>query len=483
MSTKKQSINPLKKQIKTGQKLIYITAADYLYSIATHMSEFLSYKNLQAYFTDDPITNYTSYLNLQLPNYNYPINDDFRNILNILCDVAIHNISDFNSTIIDKLHLACTSFIKKYSIKEYHCFCRSLCNIPTLPNILIPIYLILDFSYNPLDICLGYSFNFEIMCSHNPFIIHNINIPIPLAFFTSIDNIDLSCTSLQYTQHPVLKLANNYIDQLAHNKLYNLITLSSTHPILLAISKIMYFNSLFNKYNIYPTNDPTQLLSPNNYAIIAQIDKSISNFKCILQTFLFELDTMILTHRKFLFNDCCFNKSFNLTKMFHLQDPTICNYLINNIRIKEFQLPTLDNTQHIINIAYDFNYQTRTIPLLINNISAFIHAYNFLDLLVVFYILFQYEVLNEVQIKNQDPAFYAALYAFNIFDFDNTSSKRYKKTSKPYKQSKETFIKAYVRKLPKGQVASETAVNLAKQHLIDLGDDYTMVSSFIRNKK
>lgn len=455
---------------------VILSAADVLLSITKNSQSLMRYTEIDTYITDDNITDMSTYTNYSLLHTNIP--DDVRNIFNnvtaSLLDIAAH-INDENIIRTDNAYYITvieqvSHFTKSYDYFEYAEFIRRIAQkTHNLMAFQALIYLF-DFFYTRDYMYLSLDKTSKIIYGLN---CSGQRLPVALCYINTIDNITNHKICIKFAEmiltYVKLKFSNaNLIMNFLENNLMLIVQAVKFHKTNCITNKFILDAPTYTYHSLLP--------------YLKKMTTIPSESPLIMLNLLIALPPDILKHRRFIVK--------NGPLPFDIELPLSCVFdeygseILTDVALQEETI-TLQNTEYrMIYITYMYCGHTKTIPVDLNNMHSLLSILNAIDLFLVMYLLDLYEVFNTDSFEDQIESL-QILFGNYLPNYRN-NKKSEKSSNTPHAkyrrllENAEVTISAYVRKLPKGQTASEEAKSLARKLYLDLPSDCTVVGEHTR---
>lgn len=482
MKTKKNDGS--KKIAKLAKCILYETIGDYLHTSEEDTRKVLMMDNMEFYVSEDVSFNYLIYIDTVMRKAN------IEKKLQLKIDSIITSLFELNNTV-DKnplyevLNKITNELIKEMSITEYFKMARKLILSTKYCFLLNPLLLMFDYLYAPEQIIFGEDNQKPIL---KPFDIKidGIQLPLVICLSSSWDNMDLENQSSQKT----FKMVQKYISS-ANPRLVKLFINTDSYSLenfMCGLSTYYRQNSVFNKF-MFNNCDPTPMYQIEEYAIIERhFEHNYEDVKIMLNNMLFQVDKNILKSRKYIYHDTILD-DLGLGIMGDETDDFNIP-LLSDFRIRECAVKYFDEEYYIVYFSYKMKNYIRTVPYLADDFYALNGGLGCTDLNNTFLLFALYDVLDKCEECFSDKEGFEKLFQpfkeigeefhnMTINSIDGTA----KRNCTHYKQHcGEIKVEAFIRRLPSGQRASDSAIELAKQYNITLDEGKTIVSSHIRNK-
>lgn len=480
----KKSMSIDKQREKYGRILVIETVADLLYTFRTNFGEILRKENMGSYITDDWKTNAELLLNIYLrkSGVEQKAQDMIADLFHLIIDVPfMSNRSQLWNKIIELTK----QFKRNYKVLQYFSIVRQILIKNKFTHSLYPLWVLLDYEYCSDGMIAGET-DSNILIQHTQLSINGETLELPYCYMSLISNIrkanpncaDTYKAIMKYTDTKGLKFALAYSDD-------------DTIDYLSAIANFCTLSAMTNKFMFeYPAIMPlncfeehTKLIQcARGYIPERNLDEAVKNLFT-------EIPTDIFSRRKYIIADSTFPKiSFGLYEVMVDTETgkEAKKVSIENVRVYERRIEKPEQEYFMIFMEYTTLNVKRAISVCIDNIMATVEALNIIDKFAFLVLLGIYGLRDEITpIQIKDERLMSILEDIKnvVSDIEFVSSEHTVNTGvNKYHQIKEVYVEAFVRRLPKGQVASEEAKALAKKYRVDLGDDRTIVSPYIRNK-
>lgn len=473
---KKKGMSEEKKVAKDAKIIMFTAVNDYYYSLKTDYPALFKIMDIDGLRTDDFQLDTITIVEKVLRNGN--ISDKaFKAFQKIIIASVALALGNGSKEAYDRVDKACKEFLNRYSVKEYFSLARQIIFNSQFRYYIQPLFMVLDYMYyadGMIQSCDSTGIiRAPLFCSKE-----KRSFPIPFCIAASMANVD----PLSNPNMTLVAALKNYTMYFIKGNIKLLDETISQEGI--AVANFYADNTFLNKFclNQYPSET-----SYNNqiYMTLVNIIRNEDSFKSemILKNFLLLLPPDILTKRSYVFKDAEFDIGLELGFSIEGEEHSSRIY---NLKVKEKKITEDGQDYFVIYLSYIFCKDIkRTIPILIDDFFALSAGYNLIDfhaILMLFglYDLFQY-FPEDMICKDEYKALFKPFIPYKDIAAEYLRSHT-RKAAEGYHQSKEVKVEAFVRRLPKGQKASEEAKQLAKHYRISLDDNQTMVSGYIKNK-
>lgn len=462
---------------KYENAFVILAAADVLLSLTKNSQGLMRYTDIDAYITDDNITDMSTYVNYSLLHVDIPesARDTFNNITETLLDIAAHinddNIIKTDNTYYTSVTEQANSFIKTYDYFEYAEFIRRIAHkTHNLMAFQAMIYL-LDFFYMRDYMYLSLDKNSKILYGLN---CSSQRLPVALCYINTIDNVTNYKLCLKFAEmiaaYVKLKFPNvNTIMNFLENNLMLVVQAVKFHKTNCITNKFMLDAPSYTYHSLLPYLKKMVTMS--------------SDAALIMLNLLVALPPDILKRRRFILK--------NGPLPFDITLPLACVFneyadeTVTDVTLKEETVIIADTEYRMIYLTYSYCNHTQTISINLNDIHVQLSVLNTVDLFLVMYLLDLYEVFDVDNFEDQAKHF-QSLFGNYLPNYGKDDTKSEKSSNTPrakYRrllENAEITVGAYVRKLPDNQTASDEAKALAKKLYLNLPPDCTVVSEHIR---
>lgn len=356
---------------KYENAFIILAAADVLLSITKNSKGLMRYTDIDAYITDDNITDMSTYVNYSLLHVDMPepARNAFNNITETLLDIAAH-INDNNIVKTDNAYYISVTeqvktFIKAYDYFEYAEFIRRIAQkTHNLMAFQALIYL-LDFFYMRDYMYLSLDKNSKIIYGLD---CNSQRLPVALCYINTIDNVTNYSLCLKFAEmilaYVKLKFPNaNTIMNFLENNLMLVVQAVKFHKT----------NCITNKYILdAPSYTYHSLLPYLKKMMIASSDSAL-----IILNLLIELPSDILKRRRFILK--------NGPLPFDILLPIACVFsdtdeIVTDVTLREETVTIADTEYRMIYLTYSYCNHTQTISVNLNDIHVQLSVLNTVDL-------------------------------------------------------------------------------------------------------
>jgi hypothetical protein len=323
--------------------------------------------------------------------------------------------------------------------------CRFLLQSFDDPQLLSPILLILDTLYFPANTIMIGLQNNKPKTIEFKYYINNHKLDLRDCFMFTMDNAE-NKENVVRRYLKILKINEfDLIDSL-DSKIYSEIIPFSKH-----VSRL----SVTNKFNIFSEQlQEDYLASSIEYAkFVEHINSSNRRYVVELWQFILALDKDIFKQRKTILKKI----DLDISIMFFERE-------INNISFREEHT---GETNQII-LSYRLCNHIRQIPININDTHSIMFGYNLCDLHLILLLIkiYDIDITNALLRRIPSTMFLQYLDLISQINIDIEKEVSKDKAGTYKKITKDIYVSAFVRKLPKGQKPSVQAIEFAKKYSI-----------------
>lgn len=476
----KKPMSPDKQRNKYGRILVIEAAADYIYTFRNNFEAILYRENMDSYITDDWKTNAELLMSIYLKRSDaeQKAQDIIFELFHMLIDVPFMMGREQLWTKIVEL---AKQFKKSYKVSQYFSIVRQFLIRNRFSHSFYPVWMVLDYEYCQDGIIAGET-DTNIIIQRTQMLINGEPLELPYCYAATIDNVSSNKPEC-YDTYKVMK-------RYAETKSKRFVSAYAEEDGAGYLPAIAHFCSLTSMSNKFMFDNPTIMFPKDleKYTQLIQCAKSSRTEREVdaaMKNFFMEIPIDIFNKRKYIIVDSNFpSLSFDLYEV--LDDSEIKKASIENVRVYEKSIKKQEQEYYMIFMEYTILDVKRTISVCIDNILATAEAFNIIDKFAFLILLGVYGLNEEfasIQLKDENLTEIFEDIKNIVSGFEFVPSEHTVSTGiRKHRQTKEVYVEAFVRRLPKGQTASEEAKALAKKYRVDLGNDRTIVSPYIRNK-
>ena len=470
--------NTQKTITKYENVFMVLSTADVLLSTTQDSQSLLHNAEIYSYIIDDDIIDMSSYINYSLFHSDIPekARELLNNIVLSLLDVGTH-LNDLDVIKFGNPYVAATvrlvnDFTNMYSYIEYADIMRRIAK--TSHNMLAfqALVYLLDFFYERDYIYLSLDKKQKIIYGVN---CKNQRLSVALCYLNTIDNVnDKAAVKYAEAMCAYIKLKYPNINEI-------LSFMRNNRQLMIHYVKFHKVNCLISKYKPDAPSFTYHSLQP----YIEQMSLLYYDPSMVMLNLLIALPRDVLKKRRFIVKNGPLPFAVKLPLVFFLTEnaPDV----ITDIGLYEETVSFQDSERRVIYIKYTYCEHTQTIPVDISDMHVLLCVLNPIDLFLVMYLLDLYNVFEIKYFENNFVENFQSLFGEYLPNYMQQDSEKSEKQSNvihtKYQrmiENAEITVSAYVRKLPKGQVASEDAKALARKLYLDLPSGCTVVSEHIR---
>ena len=343
-----------------------------------------------------------------------------------------------------------------------------------------PLFTLLDYVYWPDVLLLGDNDSSKPITQKSYLQIEGFPVYTPFCLASSVDNIELE----NDPNNEFLIALKNYVVEKGISSYVLGYDAEEATAKLCAVSQYILSLSCLNKFgfNELPTITSSDIVdySLNVWDFSYDASVLLSGFKNVF----IDIPKDVFMCRKYIFKDTLFPK---LQVVIPESEPGVNDeQILDGFRIREKQIIRPDGEYSMI--FFEYSYQEskirRVLPIVINNIHATVPSFNLIDFHALVFLLGLYGILDKLPSQFSQgtlgriiDSIKEATSQIKYVDADGSNVR-----SSGYHQTKEVRVDAYVRRLPASQKPSEQAIELAKKYMINLEENHTIVSPYVKNK-
>ena len=473
-----------KKLAKLAKVILYETTGTYLRSEDMDTKKLLSARKMGSYVSDDMAFNYLIYIDDVMRKA------EIDNALQLKIDSIVSALFELQDTndkklVYDTLNKLTDDFLKTVDFANYFKLARKMILSAGLSSLLSPIFFMFDYLYAPEEIIYGEE-NQKKISKQFEMKIENEKIPLVLCFLGSWGGLDPKDKSTHYFFNAIKK----YIE-IGTPHLVKSFAGKDSHKFNSHSCGVALFykqNAVLNKF-LFNYSTPAPMYKLEKYTLLtSNLEEQYFDIKIALCNLLLKVDKKILTHRNYIYHNTDFQDILLDIWDEHGSDPLIP--LIDHFHIQESEINYFGENYYIIFFSYNVGGYDRTIPFITNNFFVLFGGLSCIDLNNIFLLFALYDLIQECSAHISDfdkfkeiiKPFIEIADRYHNMSIDADSGIVHQRQLGHKQHCEEIKVDAFVRSLPKGQKASESAIELAKKYNLNLGEGKTIVSSYIRNK-
>lgn len=477
----KKKMSPQKQVIKYGRNLVLMTASDYMFSDYGDYKGILTMEGKEAYITNDRGVDTESFYNMMFSQAN--LDEEIKNLLSKL----MYYLTEIpQSKDAKPLYVKASDLVKQITKSmteaQYFDLSRKILMSSKFGFFLTFLLIILDNEYWPNSFVWGERGGKAVYTS-SYIKINDVSVSIPSFLIASIDNIVPRTPEFDLYEDMI----NSYLS--AQSISVDRFT-SATEPEVLKLCALSrYYTNMtgLNKFGFGNLHIPTmsEIIS---FADISWRYEKVTGIKSVVLRNLFiHVDNDIFTRRRYIFKNTVFPElriAFGETYDDN-GDLLELAQTIYNIHVFEKEVETENGSYFMIYMEYTcFSCGVRrTIPIVVDNLTATACSFSVTDQYALFVLLGLYGLTDDLPSEFlQETTLSEIFKAIKEYTSETVSVNIERNHASGYHQTKEVKVEAFVRRLPEGQKASEQAKELARKYRVKLGNEYTIVSPYIRNK-
>lgn len=477
IATKKKGISPEKLAYKHGKIIMAVAAADFLLTRKEDYVTVLTLNGQKDYVTGDSRVDTESVFNLLMKTAG--IRSDIQvllgKLLTILTELPTIKVK---KPLYSKLVILIAQITEKMPKSEYLEVSRKVYMSSQYSFVMTPLFSFLDYVYFPDAFILGDNEG-KILSQKAYLSTDGFPVTIPLCFATSIDNMVLENGS----NDEYLSILSDYVSEKGLTLFKQEDLVLKVTSVLVAVAK--YFSSLscFGKFGF---GSMPHLVAPDliAYAVGTWDFEYGQHMLCsFLRNVFIDIKKDAFTRRKYIFKDTTFP---SVQIIIPAPSEGYTEQKLDNFRVREELIERPDGEYFMIFFEYTYQEQEikRVIPIVVDNIHATSGEFNLIDFHAVLFLFGLYGIIDELPEILYEGGFGETIESIKRMtsEIEYVDSDGTKSHSKGYHQTKEVKVDAFVRRLPAGQRASIQAIELAKKHRLSLGEGFTIVSPYIKNK-
>ena len=480
MSKKKPNKKPPSSEklvLKYGRMIVCIVAADYIRSGSSDHRRILIKEGKEGYVVDDNKVNTDSFFNIIFTEAG--ISKDIYSLLGKLVYylTEIPGSKTVKITINKAIEVA-KQITRLIKADEYVSLARKMCLCTTYAAYLNPLFMVLDNEYWPDSYVWGF-YDGRVYRTINYGPLERPNVPFIL--FASIDNMlpnDPEFGTCMQIAHDYLKLKGVFFDDYVDSFRDNIADLC-------AMARMYSDYAIINKFT-FNVVKPDFMQEVLFHSLCYEFENLHPGVTLFYRNLFLEIPKDVFTRRKCIFKDTVFPELRSaFSDIYENGEELRTAQTIQNIHVFERTFQTPDGEQFMIFMEYSaYPHQIkRIIPICVDNIFSTIISFSITDYYALITLLGLYGLIDEFSGEMSSyPEIMDALNDTRAYTADVIGVGVEHKHASGYHQNKEVKVEAFVRRLPKGQKASDQAKELARKYHVNLGSENTIVSPYIRNK-